>query len=103
MPAYPRARVSAFAGMILSSLAANIWSGVPLASCFAYSFANGCEAAVALWLIRRREPGELSFMEIGRAACRERVCQCVYIPVASRSLKKKDRYVHLVLNIYTNL
>ena len=62
MPAYPRARVSAFAGMILSSLAANIWSGVPLASCFAYSFANGCEAAVALWLIRRREPGELSFM-----------------------------------------
>ena len=62
MPAYPRARVSAFAGMILASLAANIWSGVPLASCFAYSFANGCEAAAALWLIRRREPGELSFM-----------------------------------------
>src|SRR3546814_3537049 len=32
MPAYPRARVSAFAGLILSRLSANIWSGVPLAS-----------------------------------------------------------------------
>src|SRR3546814_3008653 len=58
MPAYPRARVSAFAGMILSSLAANIWIGVALATCFAYSFANGSEAAAALWRLRLREPGE---------------------------------------------
>src|SRR3546814_15502258 len=68
MPAYPRARVSAFAGLILSSLAANIWSGVPLASCFAYSFANGCEAAAPLLLIRLREPGDRSFLVPGSVA-----------------------------------
>lgn len=62
MPDGARTRAASFAGMIAASLAANIWSGVPLASCLAYSLANGCEAAVALWLIRRREPGELSFM-----------------------------------------
>jgi diguanylate cyclase (GGDEF)-like protein/PAS domain S-box-containing protein len=60
MPA--SARVVAFAGMVSASLAANIHGGAPLWSCLAFTFSNGCEAAVALWLIRRREPGELSFM-----------------------------------------
>ena len=56
------ARVAAFAGMVSASLAANIYGGAPLWSCFAFTFSNACEAVVALWLIRRREPGELSFM-----------------------------------------
>src|SRR3546814_7946829 len=85
MPAYPRARVSAFAGMILSSLAANIWSGVPLASCFAYSFANGCEAAVALWLIRRREPGERSEEHTSELQSLMRISYAVFC------LKKKNK------------
>src|SRR3546814_13650918 len=35
---------------------------------------------------------ELAQQEIGRASCRERVCQYVWIPVVAGSLKKK-RYV----------
>lgn len=62
MPDHRPTRLISFAGMAAASLAANISGGVPIASCFAYTIANGCEAAVALWLIRRREPGELSFM-----------------------------------------
>jgi diguanylate cyclase (GGDEF)-like protein len=60
MPA--SARVVAFAGMAAASLTANIHGGAPLGSTLAFTFSNGCEAVVALWLIRRREPGELSFM-----------------------------------------
>ena len=60
MPA--SARVVAFFGMVSASLAANICGGAPLWSCFAFTVSNLCEAAVALWLIRRSEPGELSFM-----------------------------------------
>lgn len=62
MPSHARARLSAFAGMASASFAANLWGGVPPLSCIAYTLANACEAAVALWLIRRREVGELSFM-----------------------------------------
>ncbi|SBV33461.1 Diguanylate cyclase with PAS/PAC sensor [uncultured Sphingopyxis sp.] len=61
MPAHARPRVSAFAGMALASLAANLWGGVPPLSCLAYTLANGCEGAIALWLIRR-QTNELSFM-----------------------------------------
>ena len=61
MPAHARPRVSAFAGMALASLAANLWGGVPPLSCLVYTFANGCEGAIALWLIRR-QTNELSFM-----------------------------------------
>ncbi|WP_332819541.1 sensor domain-containing diguanylate cyclase [Sphingopyxis sp.] len=60
MPA--RARIAAFGGMVTASLAANILGGAPLWSCLAFTFSNVCEAVVALWLLRRREPGELSFM-----------------------------------------
>ncbi|MGH6633092.1 MAG: MASE1 domain-containing protein, partial [Sphingopyxis sp.] len=60
MPA--SARVVAFAGMVAASLAANIHGGAPLWSSLAFTFSNGCEAALALWILRRREPGELSFM-----------------------------------------
>ncbi|MBE1530114.1 diguanylate cyclase (GGDEF)-like protein [Sphingopyxis sp. OAS728] len=60
MPA--RAWVAAFAGMVAASLGANIYGGAPLLSCLAFTFSNGCEAALALWIMRRREPGELSFM-----------------------------------------
>ena len=60
MPA--SARVAAFVGMAAASLAANIHGGAPLWSCFAFTLSNLCEAVVALWLIRRSEPGELSFM-----------------------------------------
>lgn len=57
-----RARVAAFAGMVVASLAANMLGGAALLTSLAFSFANGCEAVMALWLLRRREPGELSFM-----------------------------------------
>ena len=60
MPA--SARISAFAGMATASLGANLYGGAPLASCLAFTFSNGCEAALALWILRRREPDELSFM-----------------------------------------
>lgn len=61
MPA--RARVAAFAGMAAASLGANVYGGAPLLTCVAFTFSNGCEAALARWIMRRREPGELSFME----------------------------------------
>jgi diguanylate cyclase (GGDEF)-like protein len=60
MPA--SARISAFAGMATASLGANLYGGAPLTSCLAFTFSNGCEAALALWILRRREPDELSFM-----------------------------------------
>ncbi len=60
MPA--RGRVAAFGGMTAASLIANMLGGTPFWTCFAFTVSNGCEAAVALWLIRRREPGGLSFM-----------------------------------------
>lgn len=60
MPA--SARIVAFAGMVAASLTANIHGGAPLWSCLAFTFSNGCEAALALWILRCREPGELSFM-----------------------------------------
>lgn len=62
MPDHARPRASAFAGMAAASLAANMWGGVPPLSCLGYTLANACEAALALWLIRRRLRGELSFM-----------------------------------------
>lgn len=60
MPA--RTRIPSFSGMAAASMAANMLGGVSLLTAAAFSLANGCEAAIALWLIRRREPGELSFM-----------------------------------------
>lgn len=60
MPA--RARLAAFAGMGLASVAANLGATTPLWTSLAFTFANMVEAIVALWLIRRREPSELSFM-----------------------------------------
>lgn len=56
------ARGAAFGGMMAASLAANMLGGTPFWTCFAFTVSNGCEAAVALWLIRRREPDALSFM-----------------------------------------
>src|SRR3546814_13990492 len=37
--------------------------------------------------------------EIGRASCRERVCQYVYISVVAVSLKKKTQKQHIIINI----
>lgn len=56
------ARGAAFGGMMTASLAANMLGGTPFWICFAFTVSNGCEAAVALWLIRRLEPNALSFM-----------------------------------------
>ena len=55
-------RPAAFGGMMSASLAANLLGGTPFWTCFAFTLSNGCEAAIALWLIRRREPREISFM-----------------------------------------
>jgi len=57
-----RARVAAFAGMAVTSIGANMAEGVAAGTAAAFTVANVAEAAVALWLIRRREPGEMSFM-----------------------------------------
>lgn len=59
MPA--RWRIASFTGMAASSMAANMLGGTAFAMSAAFVLANGVEAAVALWLLRRREPGELSF------------------------------------------
>jgi len=67
MPA--RARLAAFGGMAVASLAANMGAGTPLLPTLAFTLSNGVEATLALWLIRRREPGELSFM-VPRAVMR---------------------------------
>ncbi len=60
MPAH--ARLAAFAGMAAASIGANMTQGIEAATAAAYTAANAAEAAVALWLVRRREPGEISFM-----------------------------------------
>ncbi|MGV3731758.1 MAG: diguanylate cyclase domain-containing protein [Sphingopyxis sp.] len=58
----PRARAAAFVGMAIASMTANMWTGTPFWSSLAFTVSNGVEALTALWLIRRREPGDLSFM-----------------------------------------
>ncbi|PZQ21441.1 MAG: sensor domain-containing diguanylate cyclase [Sphingopyxis macrogoltabida] len=60
MPA--RLRPLAFLGAATASLSANIWGGTAPLTAAGFTLANIFEAAVALSLIRRREPGELSFM-----------------------------------------
>ena len=73
-----RARAASLVGMALASFSANMQGGAPLAASLAFTFANGCEAMIALWLLRRREPGELSFM-----APRAVVSFCVAALIAS--------------------
>ena len=58
----PRARVAAFAAMAAASIGANMIEGISAEAATAYTVANAAEATIALWLIRRREPGEMSFM-----------------------------------------
>lgn len=58
----PRTRVAAFAAMAAASVAANMIEGIHATAAVAYTVANAAEATIALWLIRRREPGEMSFM-----------------------------------------
>ena len=58
----PRARVAAFAAMAAASIGANMIEGIHATAAAAYTVANAAEATIALWLIRRREPGEMSFM-----------------------------------------
>ena len=57
-----RARVAAFAAMAAASIGANMIEGIRAEAAMAYTVANAAEATIALWLIRRREPGEMSFM-----------------------------------------
>lgn len=58
-----RARGASFAGMASASFAANMLSGAAALMAAAFTFANAVEAFAALWLIRRRISGELSFMD----------------------------------------
>src|SRR3546814_12333043 len=44
-----------------------------------------------LWIETRRKNARKDGEEIGRAACRGRVCQYVEIPVVTVSLKKKNK------------
>ena len=62
MPDVLRTRLAAFAGMVLSSLAANMWAGGSFDTSVAFSLANGAEAIVALMLIRLHETDTPSFM-----------------------------------------
>src|SRR3546814_12331032 len=48
-------------------------------------------AIVFHWLWRSNTRGQRGATEIGRASCRERVCQYVEISVGAGSLKKKKR------------
>ena len=57
-----RARLAAFAAMAAASIGANMIEGIRAEAAMAYTVANAAEATIALWLIRRREPGEMSFM-----------------------------------------
>lgn len=59
MPA--RARIASFAGMAAASISANMLSGAALPASAAFTLANASEAVIALWLLRRYQPGELSF------------------------------------------
>ncbi|PQM27873.1 sensor domain-containing diguanylate cyclase [Sphingopyxis lindanitolerans] len=61
MPA--RARAASFIAMAVASIAANMLSGTSALVAAAFTVANVAEAGAALWLIRRRVPGDLSFME----------------------------------------
>ncbi len=60
MPA--RARPAAFAGAAVASIAANMLGGASWPMAAVFTLANACEAGLALWLIRRRKPADLSFM-----------------------------------------
>ena len=57
-----RARAAAFVAMAAASIGANMIEGIGAEAAVAYTIANAAEATIALWLIRRREPGEMSFM-----------------------------------------
>jgi diguanylate cyclase (GGDEF)-like protein/PAS domain S-box-containing protein len=57
-----RAYVAAFIGMLAANLSANLVAGTPLWTSAAFSLANGSEAAIALWILRRPGAGKLSFM-----------------------------------------
>src|SRR3546814_12119262 len=45
--------------------------------------------------VAQRNERNLSHGQIGRASCRERVCQYVSIPVAAGTLKKKQKKSHI--------
>ena len=58
-----RAQAASFVGMATASLSANLLGGAPLLTTAAFTLANACEGYAALWWIRRREAGEISFMD----------------------------------------
>ena len=60
MPA--RARIGAAAGMVAASLSANMLAATPLTQSAAFTFANVCEALIALWLIKRHDRTVPTFM-----------------------------------------
>jgi diguanylate cyclase (GGDEF)-like protein/PAS domain S-box-containing protein len=57
-----RQRIVAFVAMAGASVGANMIEGVPAAAAAAYTVANTAEAIIALWLVRRHNAGEMSFM-----------------------------------------
>lgn len=60
MPA--QRRIVSFVGMAAASVSANVLSGASPLMAAAFSLANGWEAAIALWVLRRRESGMISFI-----------------------------------------
>ncbi|UKK84196.1 diguanylate cyclase [Sphingopyxis sp. BSN-002] len=57
-----RAQAASFVGMGVASFGANLLGGTPPLASAAFTLANASEAYVALWLVRRRHAGDLSFM-----------------------------------------
>jgi diguanylate cyclase (GGDEF)-like protein/PAS domain S-box-containing protein len=57
-----QARIPAFLAMAAASIGANMVEGIRAGAAAAYTVANAAEATIALWLIRRHERGEMSFM-----------------------------------------
>src|SRR3546814_7761011 len=58
------------------------------------SLEAACEGRRALFQVDADEAAQLARLEIGRAACRERVCQYVYISVVAVSLTKQKTKTH---------
>src|SRR3546814_17762459 len=49
------------------------------------------------YALRLERPRHCNLVEIGRASCRERVCQYVWISVVAVSLKKKNKSTTIVI------
>lgn len=57
-----RYRIASFVTTSLANIIVTMTGGASALVAASFAFANGCEAALALWILRRREPDGLSFM-----------------------------------------